>query len=343
MPIMPTDLPARSGCSSRQVISSALPAGLAPEAATGVWLNGLREVFLITGGLVGVGLVALLDRMTGSRLSFSLFYLLPVAVCAWWGGLAHGLLLALAGAVAWHVVDLHENPALLTGSGVWNGVIRFCAFTLVSSLVSRVHAGMHRERRLARTDPLTGAANSRTFYEVARAEVERARRASRPLTLAYLDVDDFKLLNDRQGHAAGDNALRHIVRTIHLNLGNQGLLARLGGDEFALLLPEQDSQEASALLYRLQELLSTEMARGGWPVTLSVGAITFLRPVSDVHRMIPAVDVLMYKAKRKGKGRIEYAVVRYDQPRAGGERREVTRRAEDALSATAQFVCAVPS
>jgi diguanylate cyclase (GGDEF)-like protein len=277
----------------------------APAPATG----GLRGGLLVAGSLLFVALIALLDCKTGPHLSLNSFYLIPVGACAWWGGLSPGILLALAGAVAGHVVDIVENPAIPFSAGVWNGVIRFGTLTLVSSLVSRLHAGVLRERHLARTDPLTGAANARTFYEAAAVEAERARRVERPLTIAYFDLDNFKQLNDRLGHAVGDEALSHVVRVVHLNLSDGGLLARLGGDEFALLLPETEAVGAIDLLGRLQEILAQEMALRGWPVTLSVGAVTFVRPPGDVDLMVRRVDALMYGAKRKGKGRVEHATV----------------------------------
>src|SRR5207237_828725 len=148
--------------------------------------------------------------------------------------------------------------------------VRFGTLVLTSSVVARLHTAVLREHLLARTDPLTGAANGRTFYETVQVECDRARRASRHLTLAYFDVDDFKLLNDRFGHAAGDAALLQVVRTIHLHLRTSDLLARLGGDEFALLMPEIDADGAVLLLDRLQTMLGDEMTRSGWPVTFSV-------------------------------------------------------------------------
>lgn len=211
-----------------------------------------------------------------------------------------------------------ESPAV----GVWNGVVRFATLALVSSLVARLHASVRRERWLARTDPLTGAANARTFYEMATAETERAGRTRRPLTLAYLDLDNFKQLNDRLGHTTGDEALVRVVQLVQGHLRGLDLLARLGGDEFALLLPETGPEGAAALLGRLQEVLSQEMAQRGWPVSLSVGAVTFLRPAWDVDRMVQRADAVMYQAKRKGKGRVELAVVREGlafRPEAGQE------------------------
>ena len=330
---MTSDTPVIPERPSRKIVSAAKSAPPSAVIVTSPCLVGLKGGLLITGSLTAVVLIALLDYVTGPNFSCSIFYLLPVAACAWWGGFPHGILLAVAGSVAWHMIDVVENPTIPSGPGIWNGLVRFCTLTLISSLVSRLHSGVQRERRLARTDPLTGAANARTFFEEAEAAAERARREFKPLTLAYLDVDNFKQLNDRQGHAAGDDALCHIVETIHHNLSGPALLARLGGDEFALLLPDQDPEKIVTLLRHLQQLLSHEMARGGWPVTMSVGAITFLRPAWDVDLMIRQVDTLMYGAKKKGKSRVEHAVAHDDQQLLVGERRKAQRRA------TARVLC----
>jgi diguanylate cyclase (GGDEF)-like protein len=301
------------------------------------YVGPFRGTALTAASLLFVALVALLDFGTQSRLSFSLFYLIPAAACAWWGGFAPGVLLSLAGAVAWHVVDEFEDPTVPPTARLWNGLIRFCFLTLASNLVSKLHAGVLRERRLARTDPLTGAANGRTFYETAQAEASRAGRTLSPLTLAYFDLDNFKPLNDRLGHSAGDAALRFVVETTQLHLRNSDLLARLGGDEFALLLPETGAEGATDVLTRLQERLAPEMARKGWPVTLSIGAVTFLRPPPDVDLMIRRVDALMYAAKRKGRARIEHAVV-YDALDYDEEQMEWTEG-----RATARVLCDRPA
>lgn len=282
---------------SPPVVSASNP----PAQRAARLLAGLREGGLVLGGLLLVVLIGVLDWHTGPQLSFTIFYLIPVVGCAWWSGFPHGILLALAGSVAWHLVDVLGNPALPNHIACWNGLTRFATLVLVSSLVSRLRTGMLREHRLARTDALTGAANARTFYETAAVEAERAFRADRPLTLAYLDLDNFKQLNDRLGHAAGDAALLHVVRTARAHLRSSDLLARLGGDEFGLLLPETDGPGAVVLLTRVQTTLAEEMARHGWPVTISIGAITYLRPAWEVDVMVQRVDALMYRAKRQGK------------------------------------------
>ena len=296
-------------------------------------LNGLRAGLLSVAGLLAVLLTALFDYATGPELSVNIFYLIPVAACAWWGGFSHGTLLALAGAVAWCFVDALENPMLAAPVGLWNGVVRFGTLVITSSLVARLHVGILRERLLARTDPLTGAANGRTFYEAVAIESERASRTGRPLTLAYLDLDNFKQINDRLGHAAGDAALVDMVRLARPGLRSADVLARLGGDEFAILLPETNAEGAVTLLSRVQGMLVKEMARAGRPVTVSIGAVTFAKPLWDVDLMVQQVDGLMYAAKRRGKNRIEHATVHNIHDLQTGDGAQLERRA------TARTLC----
>ncbi len=290
-------------------------------------LDGPTAWLLTLGGVFAVCLIAFLDYENGPELSLSVFYLIPVGICAWWGGFAHGLIIALAGAVAWDLVDSLENPTIPAVFGLWNGIVRCGTSVIVSALVSRVHAGAIRERILARTDPLTGAANGRTFYEAVVAESERAGRTHRPMTLAYFDVDDFKQLNDRLGHAAGDAALVALVNLIRLSLRSTDVLARLGGDEFALLLPETEGAGAVAMLTRLQDLLADAMARAGHGVTVSIGAVTFLSPAWDVDRMVQQIDALMYAAKRRGKNRVEHVTLRDVGDLENGSALRLERRA----------------
>ncbi|HTC77354.1 MAG TPA: diguanylate cyclase, partial [Terriglobales bacterium] len=99
-------------------------------------------------------------------------------------------------------------------------------------------AALAAEKELSRSDPLTGLPNRRAFYEVALAEADRARRYRHPLSLAYLDVDNFKQVNDDYGHDAGDELLVRVAEVLRRNLRNNDIVARLGGDEFAMLLPE---------------------------------------------------------------------------------------------------------
>jgi len=292
-----------------------------------------RLALVIGVGVLLVCAIALLDLATGPYLSFTVFYLIPVAGCACWGGFTPGLLVAALASVAGHWVEAVEAEGIPVPVRIWNDVVRFGTLTLVGSLVSRVHAGMLRERRLARTDPLTGAANARTFYEAALAESERSRRSERPMTLVYFDLDDFKLLNDRHGHAVGDEALRQLVLTARQQLRSTDVLARLGGDEFAILLPGVGEESAAGVLARVRDAVAQQLSACGWPISMSIGAVTFLRPPAEVDHMVRRVDALMYEAKRAGKARVEHAVVKDEHEPWGPNWPTVERRA------TARVLC----
>jgi diguanylate cyclase (GGDEF)-like protein len=177
--------------------------------------------------------------------------------------------------------------------------------TLLASALRRL---ADEQRQLARTDALTGVANRRAFYERADLELSRMRRLPEAMTVAYVDVDDFKRINDTMGHEAGDDLLRNVADTFLHRVRTTDLVARLGGDEFALLLPATGSEAALALLSELIQTLGGEMKRQAWPVTFSIGAVTFIRPPASADDLLRRVDQLMYKVKREGKAGVKHEI-----------------------------------
>lgn len=146
------------------------------------------------------------------------------------------------------------------------------------------------------------------FLELLSWEVERFRRHQRPLTLAYLDVDNFKTVNDSYGHSVGDQLLRSLSHTLKTNIRSVDIVARLGGDEFALLLPETDYRSAQVVVTRLQDKLLAAMAVKSFPVGFSIGVVTFLSLPESIDEMIELVDHLMYDVKNSGKNRLKHEV-----------------------------------
>jgi diguanylate cyclase (GGDEF)-like protein len=175
----------------------------------------------------------------------------------------------------------------------------------VAMLVGAARDLLESERLRSRIDELTGVLNARAFYEVVSRELERSRRSHRPLSVAYIDLDDFKAMNDRYGHAAGDELLRAFARCARQTVRNIDSIARLGGDEFALLMPETDSEGALGAIVRFRERTS---AIDGAPIGYSVGVVTCDddRPLS-ADAIIQRADTLMYTAKRLGKNRYVHA------------------------------------
>ena len=131
-------------------------------------------------------------------------------------------------------------------------------------------------------------------------EYQRSLRYDRPFTLAYLDLDNFKQINDRFGHQTGDKLLKIVAQTMQKHIRQIDTAARLGGDEFALLLPETNYENGRVVLNRLQKSIMDAIAAYS-PVSLSIGALTFIDLPDTVDKTINNVDSLMYKVKKDGK------------------------------------------
>ena len=138
--------------------------------------------------------------------------------------------------------------------------------------------------------------------------MERLARSGQPFTLLYMDLDDFKIVNDTSGHAAGDALLNEVATVLKLQLRGIDIVARLGGDEFAAILPETDEQAARKVAPRLQCFLLGKMQSQHWPVTFSIGALTCLSSPQNIDELFRLGDQLMYDAKKEGKNTICYKV-----------------------------------
>jgi diguanylate cyclase (GGDEF)-like protein/PAS domain S-box-containing protein len=152
----------------------------------------------------------------------------------------------------------------------------------------------------AATDPLTGLANHRVFFERLHADVERARRHGRPLSLVIIDLDLFKLVNDSHGHPTGDRVLVEVAERLSTLTRAEDTLARIGGEEFAWLLPESDAHQGWAAAERARvAIAATPFTRAG-RVTMSAG-IASLAPGGSVNELVHAADAALYWAKAEGR------------------------------------------
>lgn len=165
----------------------------------------------------------------------------------------------------------------------------------------------HRLTELSRRDSLTGAANRRYFFERAEEEFARARRYNKPLSLIVFDIDNFKLVNDSNGHLAGDRALQNLSNIISGDLREIDLLGRVGGDEFAVLAPETDLQGAFEVAERLR-LAATEQHDTGSEMvvqhTLSLGVATLKSEDTSIDTVLRRADSALYASKHDGKNRV---------------------------------------
>ncbi|MEX0899189.1 MAG: diguanylate cyclase [Gammaproteobacteria bacterium] len=173
-----------------------------------------------------------------------------------------------------------------------------------SQRMARRHA--QEMERAARTDELTGLANRREARERVEYEIRRTRRSGRPFSLALIDVDGFKAVNDAYGHAVGDRLLIEVARRIERSLRRQDTLARWGGDELLLLLPETSEQGAGVLARKIVEGFPVEpVSVGGVShrLTLTAGVAQYW-PGSSVDEVVRAADDAMYRGKRAGKNKV---------------------------------------
>jgi diguanylate cyclase (GGDEF)-like protein len=162
-------------------------------------------------------------------------------------------------------------------------------------------------RRLAETDPLTGAVNVRRFEAIAHAELRRSARFGKEASLAIIDIDDFKAINDTFGHVVGDDVLRKFVKTVTGTLREVDVVARIGGDEFAILMPETSVGEAAVPLERIAALCrSLVIDRENLTLCLTFSSgVSAMTPGLDLREILRSADKLLYKAKRDDGGRVE--------------------------------------
>jgi diguanylate cyclase (GGDEF)-like protein len=250
-------------------------------------------------------MVALLDDLTGGEISFSVFYLIPVLFAGAFISRTMGRLTAFAGAAIWGYLEVVERTYSAMWIPVWNSGVRLIFFLAINELVYIARAAHAREREYSRRDSLTGIANGRVFAERVEQAIVQSRRDSRPFTIAYVDLDHFKQVNDSYGHSEGDTLLRVVAEIIQGDLRAVDLVARLGGDEFGLLLTETDIDGVRTTLSRVAESLRRETGER-WGVGATFGAVTFKEPPPDVDSAVKAADNLMYRGKAEGRGSIRY-------------------------------------
>jgi len=259
-----------------------------------------RKSVLVGGVAAGIVLVFVLDRLTAPFFSFTPLYLLPIAAAAWLAGARAAAVAAVVAALAHFLGHLESRDprgpwALLA----WDFLSLLAMFMLFVWFVLWLRGSIVGALREARFDALTGLARRGAFLERGRWEVARAARYSRALTVAYLDIDKFKEVNDRHGHEAGDRVLAAVGSVLQTGVRTFDLVGRLGGDEFALLLPETNAAEAGVMLQRLRDRLMGVTAPDGVRITFSIGAVTIADASEvSVEALIARADSLIYEVKK---------------------------------------------
>ncbi len=266
-----------------------------------------NKSFIIAIGYIIIGVLGIIDTLTGKELDFSLFYVIPILIVTWHTGLGLGIVFSLISALVWLLSDVLSGNVTLLSIYAWNTLTRLGFFLTIAFLLSRLLTVLEHEREIAHKDYLTGALNSLFFYNVLQMEINRSLRYKNLFTIAYIDLDNIKTVNDEFGHATGDEVLCFVVNQIKNSLRKVDVVARLGGDEFALLMPETTQKSAQVVLSKLQHNILAGMQKNNWPVTLSIGVLTCIDTPPTANEAIKKVDDLMYSVKKSSKNNIKYA------------------------------------
>ena len=275
---------------------------------------------LVVGlGLAATAVVGVADygvaRLFGYDFVATGFYLVPIGFVAFVGGTRSGMVIALAAALTEAIATY---AALVDVTNIWavpiSIALELVVFVAAAYAQGAIRRFVERERHLSRHDAVSGVVNSLGFREAAGWEVARARRWPQVVSLIYLDVDDFKAVNDQHGHARGDEVLRIIGEAMKESLRESDVVARVGGDEFAALMPGTDEEGCRAATARVHHAITRDLAKAGFAVTASVGAATFPWAPETVDELIGAGDAAMYTVKRGSKNGVHHFVAKTSGP-----------------------------
>lgn len=277
--------------------------------------EGKSGVFWISITLLLIGLVGFVNYVVGYEISISLFYVLPISLITWYTRKSYGIGASLLCALVWLCVGIWSTETNFhIAIFIWNSSIRFGFFCTIVFLLSNLKKSYLHEQELARVDNLTGAFNRRYFFELMQYEINRSQRNKQPFTIVYFDLDNFKYVNDKQGHNEGDKVLMATVKIAKQMLRKIDVIGRLGGDEFAFLLPETNEPSAKIAINKINKGLLEEMQKNNWPITFSMGVFTCLDPHVTNEELIKQADELMYTVKKAGKNSISYSVSKLANP-----------------------------
>ena len=246
-------------------------------------------IFVVS--LLIMAILGFIDFIVVWEVDLLIFYLAPIFLVAWFVGKNAGAVISVMSAITWFIADessLHHysHPVI----PFWNMTVILCFFLTFTYMLAALHKALEEQKELAHKDYLTEIANRRFFYEWVNLEIDKAKRNKQPLTMVYMDIDNFKTINDCFSHSTGDDLLRLVAKIIQENIRSIDIVSRLGGDEFVILLPGIDANVARNAIERVQKILIDEMNQKKWPVTFSIGAATFINPPQTVEHMIKRAD-----------------------------------------------------
>lgn len=254
------------------------------------------------------------DLQIGLQVSMMLLYAVPILLSARYCGRLEGISVAAVAAASWLLVNvIHGRPEESDAVLSWNALTRFGIFALIAytvSLQANLRRALERESLRANTDRLTGLLNKGAFRERVEEEMNEAKRYNHSLSLAFIDLDNFKQVNDIQGHARGDQLLQMVSQTILHTIRKTDVAGRIGGDEFAICYTETGAEHIREAVGKLIKGFEMVTSQFGWQeVTASIGVVTCTVIEDDYDALLAKADKLMYLAKENGKNVAEFMAI----------------------------------
>lgn len=243
--------------------------------------------------LIACIFVGVLDLVSPPEVVLTAPFLVIISFAVWYGTPTHGFLVATFGIFSRFMTErglISEKPLL----SLWNFVLEISVLFGVAILASQFKNALLKEKALARNDALTGILSRRGFDELALRELARSLRQKTAISVALIDVDRFKKVNDTQGHKAGDMLLKQLAECLQRAIRNVDIVARWGGDEFVILMPDTNCRDANIAILRIREKLAPLLEL--WDIGLSVG----VAQVGDkgFDAALIQADSEMYSSKR---------------------------------------------
>jgi diguanylate cyclase (GGDEF)-like protein len=263
----------------------------------------VRRVLRLVGYVALTLLVYWANAVTPPDARLGILYIVPVLLVTWTDGVIWGIVFGIASITLRETIAWSQMPTTALAWRIANGAAYVAVVAVAMAGLQRLRRSQAQLAQLVIQDQLTNVLNARAFADRLTEELDRNRRYPRPLALLYMDLDNFKIINDTHGHQTGDAVLRLVADAMRSSVRHSDIVGRLGGDEFAVLMPETDAPLADAAAKRLVANLR-DVFKGTPNVTASLGVVSCTATDASTDDLLRRADQAMYDAKKQGKDRV---------------------------------------
>lgn len=270
-------------------------------------------------GISMILIIGLLDLVTGTEISFSVFYLIPVVLISWCSGKTLAYLICVLSALVWFLVEYSTNYSYTQAwIPYWNAIVRLTFFLVIAQLLVQLKSYLEREEGLQRIDAVTGAKSGASFKEAFRLLFNIAVRHKQPTTLVRVGLNNFDYVIDTMGRTEGNRVLQTLVMAMTLSVRSTDVVGRISGDEFAIVFPHTSEADAKQVIDKLHVKLVGLLGDRGWPIGLTFAVVIFHDYPKNYWEALKHVDGLARRVSERDAGNVVYETYGVDQPVTDG-------------------------